>query len=136
MNSGKVVAMQQLSLEEAVRILASALNQPAGVALVFGALADVPGVEFEPAAKGRFLHAATPARLQAGDWTFVAQPKGNAIEVGHTVRGVILSRSALSATDAAAKLAPAVLEAARQQGADAFDIAQASIGALGEVLGL
>jgi hypothetical protein len=126
----------QVTAEEAVRILSTALNQPAGVVLVFGALADVPGVEFAPAVKGRFLKAGTPARLTAGDWTFVAPEKGSTIEVGHSVRGVILSRSSLSASDAAAKLGPAVLEAARQQGGEAPDIAQSVIGALGEVLGL
>ena len=128
--------MHQLTSEEAVRILSAALNQPAGVVLVFGALADVPGVEFEPAVKGRFLRAGTPSRLSAGDWTFIAPDKGSSIEVGHTVRGVILSRSSLSASDAAAKMGPAVMEAARQQGGDAPDVAQSVIGALGEVLGL
>jgi hypothetical protein len=128
--------VQQLSSEDAVRILSTALNQPAGVVLVFGALADVPGVEYEPATKGRFLRAGSPARLSAGDWTFAAPEKGTAIEVGHTVRGVILSRSSVSASDAAAKMGPAVMEAAGQQGGDAPDIAQSVIGALGEVLGL
>jgi hypothetical protein len=126
----------QVTAEEAVRILSTALNQPAGVVLVFGALADVPGVEFEPATKGRFLRAGNPARLTAGDWTFVAPEKGSTLEVGHSVRGVILSRSSLSASDAAGRLGPAVLEAARQQGGEAPDIAQSVLGALGEVLGL
>jgi hypothetical protein len=128
--------VQQLSSEDAVRILSNALDKPAGVDLVFGALADIPGVEYQPAVKAKFLRSGGPAQLRAGDWTFIAPAKGTAIEVGHSVRGVILSRSSLSAPDAAAKLGPAVLDAARQQGGEAPDIAQSVIGALGEVLGL
>ncbi len=128
--------MQPLSPEDAVRILSNALDGPGGADLVFGALAGVPGVRFEPATQGRMFRAGTPARLHADQWTFVASGKDSTIEVGHTVRGIVLSRSSMSAADAAAKLTPAVFEAARQQGGEATDAAQSAIGALGEVLGI
>jgi hypothetical protein len=128
--------MEQLSSAEAVRILSAALAQPAGTELVFGALAKVPGVEYEPGHAGGLFRAATRPLLRAGDWTFSPTKRGTAVEAGHTVRGVILSRSTVAATEAAAKLAPAVLEAARQQGDEAQDHAQSVIGALAELLGL
>lgn len=128
--------MQQLSPADAERILATALNRPAGVDLVFGALAEIPGVEFDPGRQRGFMKAAVPASLRVSDWTFTPTKSGNALEAGHTVRGVILSRSTLSPADAAGKLAPAILEAARQQGGEVLDQAESVIGALGEVLGL
>lgn len=128
--------MEQLSSADAVRILAAALAQPAGAELVFGALSKVPGVEYEPGKAGGLFRAATRPLLRAGDWTFSPTKHGTALEAGHTVRGVILSRSTVAAPEAAAKLAPAVLEAARQQGEEAQDHAQSVIGALGELLGL
>lgn len=128
--------VQQLTAAEAARILASALEQPSGVDLVFGALAEVPGVEYEPAQPGRMLRAGSPARVRAGDWVFASAGRGKAIEIGHAVRGVILARSTVSPVEAAAKLAPAVLEGALQQGVEAYEQAQSVIGALGEVLGL
>ena len=128
--------MQQVSAADAERILAAALNRPAGVELVFGALAEVPGVEYDPGRARGFLRSGTPATLRADEWTFSPAESGLGLEAGHTVRGVVLSRSTLSPADAAVKLAPAVLEAARQQGGEALDQAEAVIGALGEVLGL
>jgi hypothetical protein len=128
--------VQQLTGAEAARILAAALEQPAGIELVFGALAEVPGVEYEAAQKGGFLRAGSPAQVRAGDWTFTAAARGRGIEVGHAVRGIILARSTVSPAEAAAKLGPAVLESAQRQGIEANDQAQSVIGALGEVLGL
>jgi hypothetical protein len=128
--------MQQVSPADAERILAAALNRPAGVQLVFGALAEVPGVEYDPGRPRGFMRAETPATLRAAEWTFSPAKSGNAIEAGHTVRGVVLSRATLAPVDAAVRLAPAVLEAARQQGGEALDQAESVIGALGEVLGL
>lgn len=128
--------MQQLTPADAERIIATALSRPAGVDLVFGALAELPGVAFAAGQKRGFLRGATAATLRVGDWTFTATGGGNSVEAGHTVRDVILSRTTLSPAEAAAKLAPAVLESARRQGAETEDQAQAVIGALGEVLGL
>jgi hypothetical protein len=128
--------VELISSADATRILAAALAQPAGTELVFGALSKVPGVEYDPGREGGRFRAATPPSLRVGDWSFSPAKRGNAIEAGHTVRGVVLSRSTVAAPEAAAKLAPAVLEAARQQGDEAQDHAQSVIGALGELLGL
>jgi hypothetical protein len=128
--------MEQLSSAEVVRILSAALAQPAGTELVFGALSKVPGVEYDPGRGGGRFRAATQPLLRVGDWTFSPSKRGTAVEAGHTVRGVVLSRSTVAASDAAARLAPAVLEAARQQGDEAMDYAQSVLGALGELLGL
>lgn len=128
--------MEPLSSADAERILAAALAQPAGAELVFGALGKVPGVEYEPGREGKRFRAATRPALRVGDWTFSPAERGTALEAGHTVRGVVLSRSTVAAPDAAAKLAPAVLEAARQQGDEAQEYAQSVLGALGELLGL
>jgi hypothetical protein len=124
------------SVAEAERILGAALARPAGAELVFGALADLPGVEHQPARKGGFLRSAEPARLSAHDWSFSTTGSGGAIEVGHRVRGIVLSRAKLPPAEAGAKLAAAVLDAAAEQGPEAQDRAAAAIGALGEVLGL
>lgn len=128
--------MERVSAVDAERILAAALAQPAGSELVFEALRKVPGVEFDPGReRGRFRAATQPA-LRVGDWTFSPVKQGTALEAGHTVRGVVLSRTTVAATDAAARLAPAVLEAARQHGEEAQEYAQSVFGALGELLGL
>ncbi|HEX4015443.1 MAG TPA: DUF5073 family protein [Frankiaceae bacterium] len=128
--------MERLSAVDAERILAAALTQPAGTDLVFGALSKVPGVAFEPGREGGRFRSATQPTLRVGDWTFSPVEQGTALEAGHTVRGVVLSRTTVAATEAAAKLAPAVLEAARQQGEEAQEYAQSVFGALGELLGL
>ncbi len=128
--------MERLSAVDAERILAAALAQPAGTELVFGALGRIPGVEYEPGRAGGLFRAATQPALRVGDWTFSPVQQGTALETGHTVRGVVLSRATVAASDAAAKLAPAVLELARQQGEEAEEHAQSVLGALGELLGL
>jgi len=128
--------VERLSALDAERILAAALAQPAGAELVFGALREIPGVEFEPGREGGRFRSATRPVLRVGDWTFSPIKQGTALEAGHTVRGVVLSRSTVAAPDAAAKLAPAILEAARQQGDEAQEYAQSVFGALGELLGL
>lgn len=130
------VHMQQVSPADAERILAAALDRPAGIELVFGALAEVPGVDYDPGRPRGFMRAATPATLRAAEWSFSPSKAGNTLEAGHTVRGVVLSRATLPPADAAVRLAPAVLEAARQQGSEALEQAESIIGALGEVLGL
>ncbi len=128
--------MDPLSAADVERILASALAQPAGTDLVFGTLGKVPGVEYEPGREGGRFRAAIRPVLRVGDWTFSPVEKGTALEVGHMVRGVVLSRATVAAAEAAAKLAPAVLEVARQQGDEAEEYAQSVFGALGELLGL
>ena len=84
--------MQPLNAVDAARILAAALAQPAGTELVFGALAKVPGVEYEPGREGGRFRAETRPALRVGDWTFSPVKQGTALEAGHTVRGVVLSR--------------------------------------------
>jgi hypothetical protein len=48
----------------------------------------------------------------------------------------VIARTTVAAAEAAAKLAPAVLEVARQQGNEAQEYAQSVFGALSELLGL
>ena len=128
--------MDPLSAVDVERILASALAQPAGTELVFGALGKVPGVEYEPGREGGRFRAATRPVLRVGDWTFSPVKQATALEVGHMVRGVVLSRTTVAAAEAAAKLAPAVLDVARRQGDEAQEYAQSVFGALGELLGM
>ena len=128
--------MQRLSQADTERILAAALNRPAGIQLVFGALAEVVGIEYDAGCKRGFMRAAVPASLRVAEWTFTPGKHGNSLEAGHTVRGVVLSSSTLSPAEAAAKLAPAVFDVARKQGGEVTDQAESVIGALGEVLGL
>jgi hypothetical protein len=50
------------------------------------------------------------------------------------VRGVILSRSTVSAPDAAARLAPELLDTARRHGNDAQDYVESVLRAIAELL--
>jgi hypothetical protein len=123
-----------LSETEAIGILAAGLAQPAGTELVFAALAKVPGIEHDPGHPGgRFRSAVAPA-LRVGDWTFSPAKSGTAIDAAHTVRGVILSRSTVSAPDAAARLAPELLDTARRHGNDAQDYVESVLRAIAELL--
>jgi hypothetical protein len=86
------------------------LQGPGGKAApesVLASFAEVAGVEFAPARPGGLLRKGEPARLDVGQWRFVA---GNRMRVSHVVGGIVLKTSEVPPAEAARLLAEALLD--------------------------
>lgn len=117
---------EAFSVEQAGAVLTSALSAPGSGASVLQSFADVPSLTFTPAQPHGWLRRGAPARLDAGQWRFVAvEPGGTRMQVSHVVRGIALDSRLAGPAEAGPALAAAVLESARGYGPQAVAAAQA-----------
>ncbi|HEX4249374.1 MAG TPA: DUF5073 family protein [Pseudonocardia sp.] len=121
-----------LTPEQAAAVLTAALSGP-GAESVLASFASVPGVVFVPARGGGFLRRGEPARLDAGQWRFVA---GDRLRVSHVVRDVVLKTSLASPVEGGRLLADALLDATGQAGPVAVSDVQAVLYGMAVVQGL
>jgi len=127
-----VSATEDLTPEQAAAVLTAALSGP-GTESVLASFASVPGVVFVPARAGGLLRRGEPARLDAGQWRFVA---GDRLRVSHVVRDVVLKTSLASPAEGGRLLADALLDAAGQAGPAALSDVQAVLYGMAVVHGL
>jgi hypothetical protein len=102
--------LDEFTAERAAQVLAAALEGPGGKSApesVLASFAEVPGVEFVPARAGGLLRKGEPARLDVGQWRFLA---GDRMRVSHVVGGVVLKTSDMPPVAAARLLADALLD--------------------------
>jgi hypothetical protein len=118
--------------EQAAEVLTVALSGPGGES-VLASFADVPGAVFVAPRAGGFLRRAEPARLDVGQWRFVA---GDRLQVSHVVHDIVLKTSIVAPAEAARLLADAVLGAARTAGPMAVGSVQAVLYGMAVVHGL
>jgi hypothetical protein len=123
---------EEFTEARAAQVLAAALDGP-GAESVLGSFAGVPGALYVPAKGGGFLRRAEPARLDVGQWRFVA---GERLQVSHIVRDVVLRTSVVAPAEAARLLAEAVLAAARTGGPNAVGSLQGVLYGMAVVHGL
>jgi hypothetical protein len=127
-----VSPIEDLTPEQAAAVLTAALSGP-GTESVLASFASVPGVRFVPARTGGLLRRGEPARLDAGQWRFVA---GDRLQVSHVVRDVVLKTSPASPAEGGRLLADALLDAAGQAGPAARSDVQAVLYGMAVVHGL
>ena len=124
--------IEDLTPEQAAAVLTAALSGP-GTESVLASFASVPGVVFVPARAGGLLRRGEPARLDAGQWRFVA---GDRLQVSHVVRDVVLKTSPASPAEGGRLLADALFDAAGQAGPAAQSDVQAVLYGMAVVHGL
>lgn len=116
----------------AAEVLAAALSGP-GAESVLESFASVPGAVFAAGRAGGFLRRAEPARLDVGQWRFVA---GDRLQVSHIVHDIVLRTSIVPPAEAARLLADAILDAAGTGGPNATTAVQATLYGMAVVHGL
>jgi hypothetical protein len=116
----------------AAEVLAAALSGP-GAESVLESFGSVPGAVFLAGRAAGFLRRAEPARLDVGQWRFVA---GDRLQVSHIVRDIVLSTSIVPPAEAARLLAEAMLDAASTGGPNAVGQVQAILYGMAVVHGL
>jgi hypothetical protein len=124
--------LDEYTPQDAARVLSAALSGP-GAESVLGSFAGVPGAVFVAGRPGGLLRRAEPARLDVGQWRFVA---GARLQVSHLVRDVVLSTTVVGPAEAARLLADALLSSARTGGPDAEGALQAVLYGMAVVHGL
>ena len=116
----------------ATAVLAAALSGP-GAESVLESFGSVPGAVFLAGRPGGFLRRVEPARLDVGQWRFVA---GARLQVSHIVHDIVLKTSIVPPIEAARLLAEAILDAARTGGAEAEGSLQSTLYGMAVVHGL
>jgi hypothetical protein len=124
--------LDEFGPDRAAEVLTAALSGP-GTDSVLASFADVPGAVFVAGRPGGLLRRAEPARLDVGQWRFVA---GQPPTVSHVVRDVVLKTSAPPLAEVARLLADAVLDAAGAAGPAATSSVQAVFYGMAVVHGL
>ena len=128
-----MTAPSELTAEQAAAVLTAALSAPGGGAAVLRSFADLPGAGFSEGRAGGLLRRAEDARLDVGQWRFVA---GERMQVSHVVHQVVLKTSTVGPAQAGRMLAEAVLSVAAESGPSAVDRAQAVLYGMAVVHGL
>ncbi len=121
-----------LTPEQAAEVLAAALSAPGGES-VLASFAGVPGVMFVASRAGGLLRPPEPARIDVGQWRFVA---GDRLRVVHVVRDVVLKTSTVGPAECGRLLAGALLETACDAGPAAVGEVQAVLFGMAVVHGL
>jgi hypothetical protein len=130
--SSPIGPSDDLTADQAASVLTAALAGP-GAESVLASFAGVPGAVFVAPRTGGFLRRAEPARLDVGQWRFVASDR---LQASHVVRDVVLKTSVVSAGEGGRLLAGALLGAAREAGPAALAEVQSVLYGMAVVHGL
>jgi hypothetical protein len=124
--------LEEFTSGRAAEVLAAALSGP-GAESVLESFGSVPGAVFLAGRPGGFLRRAEPARLDVGQWRFVASDR---LQVSHIVHDIVLKTSIVPPAEAARLLADAILDAAATGGPNAVIALQATLYGMAVVHGL